>query len=215
MRTIIFIAAGLFVGIAGGSFIGGTREKGVILERMAAEKAAAEALHAEEPAQESHPTGEAEASEGGAVEAVAPGSQAGDPEGEEGDHPMADPGSEGDDAQATESPQGEEALPVLAASGPESMPEIQTLPGRPAGGDQPKVAEDLPPQGPERLAKIFGAMEPEDAAAVLQKLTDDEIRPILLNMSDRRVAAILENFVPERAASLSRTVLQDRSGTDR
>lgn len=66
--------------------------------------------------------------------------------------------------------------------------------------------------GSQRLAKIFGAMDPRDAAEVLQGLTDAEVSAILVQMSERKVASILSSFEPQRAASLSRTVLVVRSG---
>jgi flagellar motility protein MotE (MotC chaperone) len=76
-------------------------------------------------------------------------------------------------------------------------------------GFQEYVGQESAPddEGPKRLAKIFGSMEPEDAANVLEQLDDGEIQSILLHLSSRKAAEILGNFSAERAANLSRSVL--------
>lgn len=61
----------------------------------------------------------------------------------------------------------------------------------------------------QRLANIFGAMEPSDAARVLERLDDAEVRLILFHLSDRKVAAILGQLEPTRAARLSQGAMAE------
>jgi hypothetical protein len=226
-KMIIFVLGGLFVGIGGGSFIRGTRERDIILERMAAEQVLADSISALEAGLEAHggpaaaeeqaPDAQAQASDEGhepdstvvadSGHVEAPGHQEADEGMEQGDLAEAQPPVEvAGTAPGPEGPTSEPQEEVTGTEAPVSDPAPTRIAVEPV---------DTLPAGPVRMAKIFGAMEPKDAAAVMENLSDKEIQSILNNMSDRKVAAILEEFAPERAASLSRIVLADRSGTDR
>jgi hypothetical protein len=80
------------------------------------------------------------------------------------------------------------------------------------GVTTPAPAGPVDEEGPMRLAKIFGAMDPQEAAKVLENLEDPEVEAILRHVSDRKVAAILANFDPSRAAGLSRVVMGGGAG---
>ncbi len=203
MRLIVFILAGLAVGTLGGTAIRGIKEKDRILERLAAEKAAAAAAaHQEGAASEAlltpgHGSEEAGGMGEGSNEGEVPVSN-GDPPHPQEAEPAPEGGSASAEADATASPT------TLAAETPFDL-------GK-AGPWDPSQALG-PDEGPARLAKIFGAMQARDAAAVLEKLDDGEVRAILHHLSDRKAAEILGAFSPERAAALSRAVLLARSGS--
>jgi hypothetical protein len=219
-KTIIIVVAGLLVGILGGSFVRGTKERDVILAQMAAEKATADSLASIEGVDDSH---EADASGQGESQI--------DDALDEGVL-VADSGVEDDPGHTptpSEEPVKREGAPAENEIDPSveeySAPAESVEDGQTASPSFSEPAENpVPPpidptelinEGPARLAKIFGAMEPKDAAAVLENLSDIEVESILLTMSDRKVAGILGEFAPERAASLSRVVMAPRSGIDR
>jgi len=242
-RIIVFILAGLFVGLGVGGFISGSRERDAILEAKAAEKADAAAReHQEEDASatgadthQGSPDGAEAGHEG------QPDSGGGDDQGAEdpgvGDldstgsaeaEEPADPPLEEGDTEKLIPETGSVSNPAAGseAEGPVASPD--PVPASSTGNQErlsgPSSArslaaaaleDGLPPEGPQRLAKIFGAMEPRDAAAVLQNLEDGEVKAILMEMSDRKVADILGEFEPKRAATLSRIVLEIRAGTAR
>ncbi|HET7275494.1 MAG TPA: hypothetical protein VFI91_10065 [Longimicrobiaceae bacterium] len=58
----------------------------------------------------------------------------------------------------------------------------------------------------ERLAKLFGAMQPRDAARVMEKMGDHEVQVILSLLRDRQAGAILSSLPPERAAAITTMV---------
>jgi hypothetical protein len=223
MKTMIFPVAGLLVGLLGGTAYGGLKEKNVLL----AEKAAAEAQAAEEAGATDDHEGESlsgheddqasgHVEDGGEVGSVPSEDQT----------PMADdPTSHGEEASPTDEQETLDtaagvveptpvATEITLASDPADLP--------PGEGPTPPAASPQQPQGsgflseqsggPERMAKIFGAMKPPDAAKVLQNLDDLEVRAILSFLSDRKAAEILGNFEPERAAALSRLVLGSPGG---
>lgn len=222
-NIILFVAGGLLMGLAGGGYISGSRERDVILERMAQEKAAAED---HDQASDSHsgsggedsPDGPPPSSAAGEGQPEARESEEGAPDSQppgDGAGSHKEPSEEGGASEKGPSPEGGEnqGKETSAAPVPSGSPRAPSSAG--TGGMDAAVSQDLPPEGPIRLAKIFGAMEPKDAAAVLQNLNDGEIQAILLNMSDRKVAEILEEFEPERAATLSRVVLDSRPDSAR
>ena len=206
-KLLLFVVVGLSLGLGVGSYLGGSRERDVILERMAAEKAAAEA-------QEETSTSQVKGSEDRVSEAAGEDSpDASDGVQEEdgmGEHPDG-PGP--DEAGLEESREGE------ASEGgdddAEEFPDAQSQASALASAASLAAPEVLPPEGPARLAKIFGAMEAREAAAILQNLKDGEVQAILIHMSNRKVAEILGEFEPERAAALSRIVLDSRTGATR
>jgi len=228
MKTMIFPLAGLLVGLLGGTVFGGLKERNVIL----AEKAAAEAQAAEEDgiSEDGHESDEA----GGHGEDTASG-QSEDPSiggGEVGSDPQ-----ESHSPESGEEPTSEDQSVSVGETGAAPPPEETAAPG----SEQPEatlaaIQTDAlaPPEstpatitaqqregsgflsegsgGPERMAKIFGAMKAPDAAKVLQNLDDLEVRAILSFLSNRKAAEILGNFEPERAAALSRLVLGSPGG---
>jgi hypothetical protein len=121
------------------------------------------------------------------------------------------------DAGAADGGAADEPVPDGGGEGRSFSPGSGGDGGSGTEGSGPAPGESSPGSaysdtGSQRLAKIFGAMDPRDAAEVLQGLTDDEVSAILVQMSERKVAAILSDFAPDRAASLSRVVLLARNG---
>lgn len=234
-RIIVFILAGLFFGLGAGGFIAGSRERDAILEAKAAEEAAVEAQEHDQGSPASTEADGAPAGSGdgevsqedhgmvGGTDVREQG--AGSPDGEGG----GDPGVEEEAGSPGPAPEHDSSslrqADSQAGEGEISVDPVETpttaagIPSRGLSSARSLAAaaleDGLPPEGPQRLAKIFGAMEPRDAAAVLQNLEDGEVRVILLEMSDRKVAEILGEFEPERAATLSRIVLELRAGTAR
>lgn len=206
-QIIIFVVAGMLVGVGGGSFVRGTKERDIILERMAVEKAVADSLAALEAGDASH----GEETDVHGATATVEGS--GDGHGEDASNPEALAEDSAAEDPETDTTHAQDPHPEADDQGPDPVEEeMVTLPP-PAGTG----AEDLEAEveGSSRMAKIFAAMEAKDAAAVLENLSNEEVQAILSNMSDRKVAEILGEFSPERAAGLSRIVLADRSGADR
>ena len=64
----------------------------------------------------------------------------------------------------------------------------------------------------QRLAKIFGAMQPKDAASVLNLLDRADVELIVRSMSNRRAAQILSKLDAELVAELSRIIMHSSGG---
>jgi hypothetical protein len=86
------------------------------------------------------------------------------------------------------------ALPQLA---PDAAPPAATA-----------AMEPQTPIAPERLAKVFGTMQPREAARIMEHMEDGDVQSILGKLGDRQAAAILSNLSPQRAAVISRTVIR-------
>lgn len=83
-------------------------------------------------------------------------------------------------------------------------------------GGLPASAALTGPQGgmeTERMAKLFGSMQPRDAARVLEHMDDFEVQVILNQLGNREAAAILGNLSPERAAVITRSVIRGGRST--
>lgn len=59
----------------------------------------------------------------------------------------------------------------------------------------------------ERLAKLFGSMQPRDAARVMTEMGDTEVRILLALLGDRQASAILSSLPPARAAAITTMVI--------
>ena len=92
---------------------------------------------------------------------------------------------------------GRGAAPLAEAVVPRSVVTPRAAPGK-----LPEVIESGLPEN--RIAKIFGAMQPKEAAKVLEQMSDSDIRVILGKMSDKQTAAILVAFPAARAAAISK-----------
>jgi hypothetical protein len=97
----------------------------------------------------------------------------------------------------------------LALDEPAPLPEVTAELPIAALAALPPAPEPPPdPLPAERLARLYGSMQPREAARVLEQLDDFEVRLILGHLGNREAAAILGNLSPERAAEISRTVLR-------
>lgn len=219
MKIVLFGAVGLVVGLVAGTGIGAVKEKGVLTEELLARKdsIAAAAAHADtssvalgeiQPA--SHTAEVAEAQPDAEGEAIPVQVDAAEHAEDEAEHPVqsADDDSEAVSDAGEVPEQGAAAGEVDSAGTDPGATSFSPVGGAPAQlGPGPSPADSILNQGPERLAKIFGAMKPKEAAAVLEQLNNAEVQSILQHISDRKAAAIISNFEPERAATLSRVVM--------
>jgi hypothetical protein len=228
MKTMIFPVAGLLVGLLGGTVYGGLKEKNVILAEKAAQEAqadeeygAAEDSHAEDtPAGHEEDQGSSHAGDqppgGGDEESVLAEDHTDVPDDavsrEDEISPMGELPSREVPGDPTGTTPGEaEATFAGDSAGAALQPDTTTAIASPQESEGTGFLSEES-GGPERMAKIFGAMKAPDAAKVLQNLDDLEVRAILSFLSNRKAAEILGNFEPERAAALSRLVLGSSGG---
>ncbi len=205
MRIVLFGVVGLVVGIAAGTGVSALKHKKVLEAELQVRQDSLAAARAdslasvveEEAALTTHegPAGARVASTepGGVDQPSAEGEPQGAAVGEE-ETSQEDPGA----GPSSGGSAGGFAAPALSGG----------IGGLAESGD----GGDAEAEGPRRLAKIFGAMDPDEAAAVLENLADGEVQTILQHISERKVAAILSNFEPARAATLSRVVMGLETG---
>ena len=62
--------------------------------------------------------------------------------------------------------------------------------------------------GADKVARIFGAMQPKEAAKVLEQLTDSEVHDILSSLNEKQAAALLQAMPAPRAAAISKLALK-------
>jgi MgtE-like protein len=213
MKVVVFFVAslggGLVVGAAGRGFMmdppaveesvvdgaeeGGHEPEGSVIQAAgsgvesegtdhAEDEADAEG-HASELEESNHTPGETDETTTGHDEA--------------GDSTASDASHEED--AGTDSGTGEETEPV-ATQAPLGSPQNAS----PSNGADSASSE--------RLAKIFGSMDPKAAASVLIELSDIEITEILGGLSARKAGEVIKNMPADRAATLSRAMLLSAGG---
>ena len=103
---------------------------------------------------------------------------------------------------------------LAAASAADSQAIAQAIPpaAPPAAPADSVVATPVPTLAPERIARLFGNMEPKEAATVLEKMTDADVTIVLASLRDRQAAAILSSLPPERAARITQGALHEVKG---
>jgi hypothetical protein len=223
MKIAVVAAAGLAVGLLGGTGIAAVKARGEALEAHAQAEAQAQQSQARADSERDRPS--SSAGDDGAVAVTlppetTPPDTAGDPA----------PGSTGDSADETAmdakgaapagtrdtalAPRDDAPTKVASTAGDSAAAPVAsssaTASSGARGATTPKP--ELDPAGAKKLAKIFGAMKPADAASVLAEMTDAEITAVLLQMNDRLAAPIVGELPPARAAALSQGVLREREG---
>jgi len=230
MKLVIYLVAGLVVGLGSGTVWKALEVKS---EVEAAMSAAADSILAdsvllaavtdgdEDAAEEGEddPTSDEadthdsadpdDDTEEGAPDPAGPDQTAASEVGDDGADEESPAESEGDSPQEEEPAaapaDGDESSTALGEIGPASVDEIRMPTG---------AGSAVTDEGARRLARVFGAMRAADAARVLSELSDPEVEAILIKLGDRQAGQILSTFPPDRAADLSRRVL-GRAGGDR
>lgn len=241
MKLVIYLVAGLVLGLGGGTAYKALEVKGEVEARYQAvadsvRQAQADSLAAVAAAREAGEAGEEYAAGGDGHRETGAGHEAPEgstmPAGDPAEVPVdvalsrdagepvpgaePDSGSTGGENPGRDVASGDTAVADSLGGTPDSEAGADGADGAPGLGDDATGAAGsvVTDEGARRLARVFGAMRAADAARVLAELSDPEVEAILIKLGDRQAGQILSTFPADRAAELSRRVL-GRNGGDR
>jgi MgtE intracellular N domain len=227
MKVVVFFVAslggGLVVGAAGRGFMmdppaveesvvdgaeeGGHEPEGSIIGAATSGVGSEGADHAEDEADtagdDADTAGDEADAEGHASEPEEPNHTPGETDEATTDHDEAGDSTVSDASH-------EEDAGTDPGTAEETEPVATQAPFRSPQNASPSAGPDS--ASSERLAKIFGSMDPKAAASVLIELSDIEITEILGGLSARKAGEVIKNMPADRAATLSRAMLLSVGG---